>query len=47
LRVSWQKISLAQFIRAGGDVAEPVINFHYWAVEDVILLERALRIARG
>lgn len=47
LSVSWQKISLAQYIRAGGDVAERVINLHYWAPEDVVLLERALRIATG
>lgn len=45
LRVSAAKISLDQFIRAGGDVAEDVVNFHYWHVPDVAQLDTALRIA--
>lgn len=38
------KISLNQYIRAGGDVAEDVVNFHYWAYEEKMLIEPALRI---
>lgn len=45
LRVSREKISLEQFIRAGGDVMESVVNFHYWHRADVALLPEALRIA--
>lgn len=47
MSVSHKKISLDQFIRAGGDVAEDTCNFHYWAVQDVARLDRALRIGTG
>jgi peptidoglycan/xylan/chitin deacetylase (PgdA/CDA1 family) len=45
LKVSTEKLSLAQYIRAGGDVAEDTINFHHWFVPEALLLERALSIA--
>lgn len=44
LTVSTRKISLPQFIRAGGDVSERVVNFHYWHIPDVVLLDQALRL---
>lgn len=44
LNVSSDKISLSQYIKVNGDVSEKVINFHYWAYEDVILIEPALKI---
>lgn len=47
LRVSNQKISLQAFIRAGGDVAEEVVNFHYWSDEERSLLRTAARIYDG
>lgn len=45
LKVSWRKISLEQYIRCDGDVAENVVNWHYWHQPDVDQLEVALRIA--
>lgn len=45
LAVSHKKISLEQFIRAGGDVAETTCNFHYWHPADVLKIEPALWIA--
>jgi len=39
-----EKISLPQYIRTKGHVKEPVINFHYWAYEHVMLLDAALNI---
>jgi hypothetical protein len=45
LTVSWQKISLEQYIRANGDVSETVCNFHYWNEGDAKLIEPALKIA--
>lgn len=45
LTVSAEKISLDQYVRAGGDVAESVVNFHYWHIPDVAMLDLALRIA--
>lgn len=47
LVVSYEKISLEQFIRCDGDVVEPVCNFHYWSVSDALQIEPALRIARS
>lgn len=44
LVVSSRKISLAQYIRFGGDVGEETINFHYWAPQETMLLEQALII---
>lgn len=46
LAVSVAKISLEQYIRADGDVAESVVNFHYWHASDMELLEPALKIAQ-
>jgi peptidoglycan/xylan/chitin deacetylase (PgdA/CDA1 family) len=45
LTVSTAKISIEQFIRAGGDVVEDTVNFHHWHVPEAVLIERALRIA--
>lgn len=47
LIVSCKKVSLSQYVRVQGDVAENVVNFHHWHVPDVALLERALRMANG
>jgi hypothetical protein len=44
LRVSATKVSLAQFLRAGGDVREDTINFHYWHAPDVEQLAPAIRL---
>lgn len=44
LTVSNKKITLTQYIRVRGQVAEDVINFHYWHDEDAMLLDPALRI---
>lgn len=46
MRVSTAKISLSQYVRCDGDVAEEVINFHYWADGDVALLGAALALHR-
>lgn len=45
LTVSAAKISIEQYIRAGGDVAEDTVNFHHWHVPEAVLIEPALRIA--
>lgn len=45
LAVSTRKVSLSQYIRAGGDIEEGAVNFHHWHVPDAVLLERALAIA--
>jgi peptidoglycan/xylan/chitin deacetylase (PgdA/CDA1 family) len=45
LDVSTRKVSLEQYVRAEGDVAEGTVNFHHWYVPDALLLEPALRIA--
>lgn len=44
MTVSSKKISLAQYIKFGGDVGEETINFHYWAPQETMLLEQALII---
>lgn len=44
LTVSVDKISLPQWIRAGGDVDEDTVNFHHWSVPETILLEQALSL---
>lgn len=44
LKTSYEKISLSQYIRTKGDVKERVINFHYWAYDDAMLIEPALKI---
>lgn len=44
LTVSAQKISLSQWIRFRGHVAETVVNFHHWHVPDAVLVEPALRL---
>ncbi len=43
LAVSFEKISLSQYLRAGGDVGNAVINFHYWS-DEVNLLAAAVEI---
>lgn len=45
LTVSWKKISLEQYIRCDGDVAESTVNFHYWDAGDAALIGQALEIA--
>lgn len=47
LAVSWKKISLEQFIRCNGDVAERTVNFHYWHQPDADQIDEALRIAKS
>jgi hypothetical protein len=44
LVVSNEKISLSQYIRFKGNVSNNVINFHSWALPDIVLLEEALQI---
>jgi peptidoglycan/xylan/chitin deacetylase (PgdA/CDA1 family) len=44
LTVSTEKITLSQYVRVMGQVKEEVVNFHYWADFEVILLEPALKI---
>lgn len=44
LKASTKKVSLDQYVRCQGEVDEEVINFHYWAQQDVVLLEPALKI---
>jgi peptidoglycan/xylan/chitin deacetylase (PgdA/CDA1 family) len=44
LTVSNQKISLSQFIRFEGNTREDVINFHSWALPEIIILEDALKL---
>lgn len=44
LTVSTVKISLAQYVRCTGYVAEEVVNFHYWDHDDQQLLNQALAI---
>ena len=34
----------SQYIRTDGDVAEDVINFHSWALPEIIILEDALKL---
>lgn len=45
MTVSTHKITLAAYIRAGGDVQEQVVNFHHWHVPEALLLEPALQLA--
>lgn len=45
LTVSHKKVSLSQYIRVKGGIAEDVVNFHHWHVPDAVLIEPALRIA--
>ena len=45
LQVSAEKVSLDQYLRCEGDVAEPV-NFHYWSAKEVALLPAALHLWR-
>lgn len=44
LEVRPDKISLQQYIRVRGDVKEKVVNFHYWAPAEQIMIEPALAI---
>lgn len=44
LIVSFEKISLPAYIRAGGGISQNVINFHYWAEQEVMHLEIALKM---
>lgn len=44
LRVSNEKVSLNQFIRVQGDIAERVVNFHYWSEEERSLLPEAIDV---
>jgi len=44
MELSNEKVSLSQYIRTKGGVNEKVVNFHYWADEEVIQLEPALKI---
>ena len=45
LTVSHRKVSLSQYIRAGGDVEEDTVNFHFWYPPEFPQLEQALEIA--
>lgn len=45
LTVSTDKISIEQYLRAGGDVKEDTINFHHWHVPEAILLDEAVRLS--
>lgn len=44
LTVSTEKISLSQFLRAGGEVREDTVNFHYWDAEEARQIGEALRL---
>lgn len=44
IRVSTEKTSLDRYILHNGNVKEQVINFHYWAQQETILIEPALKI---
>jgi len=44
LQISKKKVSLSQYIRCEGDVEEDVINFHSWSYDEIIVLEKALKI---
>lgn len=44
LTVSNKKVSLSQYIRTEGDVAESVINFHSWSLPEIIDLDAALTL---
>lgn len=44
LEPSWKKISVGQYIRVNGDVAEDVVNMHFWNYGDQINLGVALDI---
>jgi peptidoglycan/xylan/chitin deacetylase (PgdA/CDA1 family) len=46
LTVSAVKVSLEQFIRCDGGVAEDVVNFHFWHDPDVRQLARALALEK-
>lgn len=39
-----EKVSLSQFIRFEGKVDCEVVNFHSWAYDDIILIDKALQI---
>lgn len=44
LTLSNKKVSLSQYIRFEGKVEEDVINFHSWALPEIIVLEEALQL---
>lgn len=44
LKVSKDKVSLQQYIRAGGDAGDADVNFHYWDKTEAGLIEHALII---
>ncbi len=44
MTLSTEKISLSQYVRFNGSVKEEVVNFHYWADHEVMMLDPALRI---
>ena len=44
LELSYKKVSLSQYIRFNGDTVEKVINFHSWALEEIKILEDAMKI---
>lgn len=46
LTVSTEKISLAQYVRKGHH-GPAILNFHYWADAEVMLLEPALQVYTG
>lgn len=45
LTISYEKISLSQYIRK--ETEAEVVLFHYWADEEVMLLEPALQVYTG
>lgn len=44
LQVSTQKITLSKYIQYKGKVSDEVINFHYWAYNEAMLLDTAMKI---
>ena len=44
LVVSNKKVSLSQYIRFEGNVEEDVINFHSWCLDEIMILEDALKL---
>jgi peptidoglycan/xylan/chitin deacetylase (PgdA/CDA1 family) len=47
LKVSNKKITLSKYIQFKGKVSQKVINFHYWAYEEAMLLDAAMKIYNG
>lgn len=47
LQVSNKKTTLSKFIQSDGRVDEFVVNFHYWADQEAMMIEPALRIYKA